>query len=117
MGNAEACSSVAQCDSIVIHHAPRLRDDAAGMTEGVAAALKAGESAGLDYSWHNEERGERDIEIWRKTSYVASVQSKKTFNLLYKKTFKMVSCRSSGHFVVLISRSMVDWDCSGRVLS
>ena len=85
MGNAKACSSVAQCDVLVIHHAPRLRDDAAGITEGVAAALKAGESAGMDYSRHGEERRERGISKWRENSYVPTVQSERTLLTYFTK--------------------------------
>jgi len=70
-------------------------------------ALTAGEAAEpsrTDYRWHGEERRERGIFKWRDNSYVNSVQSEKKFNLLYKKTFKMVSCRFSVHLVLFIPR-------------
>ena len=55
----------------------RLCKDATALPEGAAAAHTAGESAGMDYSRHGEERGESDILKWRENSYVATVQSEK----------------------------------------
>jgi hypothetical protein len=77
MRDAKARGGVAQADALLIHHTPSLREDAKTMPEGVAAAHTAGESAGLDYSRHGEERRESDIIKWRENSYVATVQSVK----------------------------------------
>jgi hypothetical protein len=58
-------------------HVPRLREEAAAFAKAVAAALTARDAAKpslTNYSWHDEERGERDILKWRDNSYVDSVQ-------------------------------------------
>jgi hypothetical protein len=80
----------AQSDTLGLLHAPRLRNDAHTLTSSVAPAHTAGEATHascMDYSRHGMIWNRRRREIWRKNSYVTSVQLEEKNYLTLKKDF------------------------------